>query len=72
MDKTLTKPWTCHHCGRQLAVTECTHDRKVRLLFDSDMLPSLVRDAPGFIEVECPRCGEVRKWYKMLDERMDS
>ena len=72
MDETATKPWRCKRCGRQLATVEHDADGRLRLVFESTMLPSLIRDAPGFVDVECPRCGTVRKWYKMLDMPPDS
>jgi len=62
----IAKPWTCRRCGLVLARVEGSEGH-LRLVFDSVALPSLIRDAPGFIEVECPRCGEIRKWHKQFD-----
>jgi len=72
MDEATAKPWCCKRCGRQLAMVEQDADGGPRLVFESMMLPSLIRDAPGFVDVECPRCGEVRKWHKSLDLTVDS
>lgn len=67
--ETASKPWVCRRCGRQLAVIE---GEPPRLVFDSAMLPSLIRDCLGFVDIECPRCGEVRKWIKMVDSSAES
>lgn len=66
-DSTQKQMWHCKRCGLVLARIE-----QDRLVFDSAMLPSLIRDAPGFIDVECPRCGTIRKWHKALDVAPDS
>lgn len=67
-----TNPWLCRRCNRQLALIDRDTNGRPRLIFESDMLPSLIRDALGFIEVECPRCGEIRKWHKTLDLSAES
>ncbi len=43
---------------------------QLRLVFDSTMLPSLIRDHAAFVVVECPQCGEEQRWHKR--ERIDS
>jgi phage FluMu protein Com len=63
--------WHCNNCGLMLARIE-QDDNGPRLVFDSAMLPSLIRNAPGFIDVECPRCGTIRKWHKTLDLSAES
>jgi len=69
MDESTTKPWCCKRCGRQLATVEQDADGKLRLVFESTMLPSLIRDHTAFVVVECPQCGEEQRWYKR--ERVD-
>lgn len=66
-----TQTWHCKKCGLMLARIE-QDDNGARLVFDSAMLPSSIRNAPGFIDVECPRCGTIRKWHKALDMAIDS
>jgi ribosomal protein S27AE len=62
-DTSQQQTWHCKKCGLVLAMIE-RDDSGARLVFDSAMLPSLIRDCAAFVVVECPRCGEERKWFK--------
>jgi len=71
MSETTVKPWHCKRCGQQLAVIE-GNGRSPHLVFDSAMLPSLIRDHAAFVVVECPQCGEMQRWHKRAIEGIDS
>lgn len=69
----MAEMWCCQRCGKALAEVDGEPGAQ-RLIFTSEMLPSLLRDAPGFVEVECPKCGWFQKWHRgrQAAERLDS
>lgn len=66
-----TKLWLCKRCGRQLAVVEQDADGKLRLAFDTASVRQVVRAKDGILHIECLGCGEVRRWFGVLDSADD-
>ena len=58
------EPWYCKRCKTKVLAVIVENGHGLRPVFDGDMLPSLIRDHAAYIVVECPECGEERRWYK--------
>jgi len=63
-EATAGESWSCRACGWKLAMVEVRNGGRLELVFETPDLPSLIRNSHRFIRVECPECGEVRKWRK--------